>query len=104
MRAGTAADRNPEDDRRARRRRQRPGLYASVVSHWDDPAKLVAGAREPAFARAHLPRRCAGFRDFREWMMYTDSLTYLPDDILAKSTAPPWRWAWRRACRSSIRA
>ncbi len=83
LRAGTAADRIPKmiaaldaDDE--------AGLYASVVSHWSAPSSLVAGAREPDSRARTYPGDAPRFGDFREWMMYTDSLTYLPDDILAK--------------------
>jgi asparagine synthase (glutamine-hydrolysing) len=53
-------------------------LYTSVVSRWRSPHGLVLGASEPE------PTYANGFADFREWMMYTDAITYLPDDILAK--------------------
>ena len=83
LRAGTAADRIPKmiaaldaDDE--------AGLYASVVSHWSAPSALVSGTREPDSRARSYPGDAPGFGDFREWMMYTDSLTYLPDDILAK--------------------
>src|SRR5207253_7950555 len=60
------------------------GLYASVVSHWSDPARLVPGAAEPRSRPREYPGDAPPFDDFREWMMYTDTLAYLPDDILAK--------------------
>jgi asparagine synthase (glutamine-hydrolysing) len=63
-------------------------LYLSLVSEWQDPAQVVRGAAGgpvveprsllddpvPATGVAHSPLR----------MMYRDSLTYLPDDILCK--------------------
>lgn len=57
--------------------------YQNLVSHWKNPEQLVLGATEPETVFNHpeqLPRLC----DFREQMMYIDSITYLPDDILTK--------------------
>ncbi len=56
-------------------------LYRRLVSHAEDPAALVIGGSEPAAAGlSDLP----DFPDVRQGMMYLDTLTYLPDDILAK--------------------
>jgi asparagine synthase (glutamine-hydrolysing) len=55
-------------------------LYRRLVSHFADPDSLVIGGREPADAAGEAPH----FGDFRQTMMYLDTLTYLPDDILAK--------------------
>ncbi len=58
-------------------------LYLRLVSHWKEPAALVPGAAEPATlltdraAWADLP-------DFTQRMMFLDTVTYLPDDILTK--------------------
>jgi len=58
-------------------------MYRQLVSHWQDPAGIVIGAREPltlltdSSTWPHLP-------DFTQWMMYLDTLSYLPDDILVK--------------------
>ena len=82
-RAGTASDRIPKMIA-ALGAEDEAGLYASVVSHWSAPESLVAGAREPGSRARSYPGDAPDFADFREWMMYTDSLTYLPDDILAK--------------------
>jgi asparagine synthase (glutamine-hydrolysing) len=63
-------------------------LYLSLVSEWQDPAQVVrgvAGVRllEPASLLAdHLPAQGTEKSQLR--MMYRDSLTYLPDDILCK--------------------
>ena len=59
-------------------------LYRRLVSHWDDPASLVLGAREPATLLDELLMRPAVASTFEQWMMMTDTLTYLPDCILAK--------------------
>lgn len=58
-------------------------LYRQLVSQWDEPERLVPGAREhkgPLFngqAESLLPDRLGR-------MQYLDSITYLPDDILTK--------------------
>lgn len=58
-------------------------LYHSLVSHWKDPGSLALGATEPSTPLtdrsqwAHLP-------DFTRRMMYLDTVSYLPDDILVK--------------------
>lgn len=57
--------------------------YQRSVSHWKEPGNLVLGGIEPQtlFNRSEqFPK----VRDFREQMMYLDSMTYLPDDILTK--------------------
>ena len=58
-------------------------LYRHLVSHWKDPASVVANSLEPSTALtdrsrwAHLP-------DFMQRMQYLDTISYLPDDILVK--------------------
>ena len=58
-------------------------LYLEMVSHWKQPDEVVLGAQEPLTAvtdyRRHLP-----VAEFEPRMMYIDSLSYLPDDILVK--------------------
>ena len=58
-------------------------LHLEMVSHWKQPAEIVLGAQEPLTAvtdhRRHLP-----VAEYEPRMMYIDSLTYLPDDILVK--------------------
>jgi asparagine synthase (glutamine-hydrolysing) len=58
-------------------------LYRGMVSHWDDPTNVVLGATEPAtLLTCPLPdlQRLGDV----ERMMALDTLSYLPDDILAK--------------------
>ena len=63
------------------------GLYRNLVSEWQDPAAIVRGehgqpVQEPAsLLDDRFPHRteAAALR-----MMYRDSMTYLPDDILCK--------------------
>ena len=57
--------------------------YQRLVSHWKDPAAVVLGGIEPR-TLFDTPERMPRFSDLRERMMYLDSLTYLPDDILTK--------------------
>lgn len=57
--------------------------YQRLISHWKSPDRLVLGASEPEtiFSR---PEQHPQLKDFREQMMFLDSMTYLPDDILTK--------------------
>lgn len=58
-------------------------FYRGLISHWNEKDGLVLGASEPSTI---LTRKeaWADVRDFTEQMMYLDSVTYLPDDILVK--------------------
>lgn len=56
-------------------------VYRHLVSHFADPAALVLGGREPATL---LNRAPPNLGDPIHAMMYLDTLTYLPDDILTK--------------------
>lgn len=61
--------------------RDQMGLYRRLVSHLDDPTQLLIDKTvvlSPAFAESLQGH------DIREKMMFTDTLTYLPDDILVK--------------------
>ncbi len=59
-------------------------LYRGLVSHWDQPATLVLGANgEPPTALTDW-RGQADLEDVVERMMFTDLVSYLPDDILTK--------------------
>lgn len=58
-------------------------IYLGLVSHWKTPAQLVPGAREPLTLLTD-PARQADLPDFEHRMMYLDTLTYLPDDVLTK--------------------
>lgn len=55
-------------------------LYRQLVSHWE-PAEVVIGATEPATA---LAESWPFLTSLTEQMMAWDTVTYLPDDILAK--------------------
>lgn len=56
-------------------------VYRHLVSHFADPATLVLGGHEPTTL---LDRAPPDLGDPIHAMMYLDTLTYLPDDILAK--------------------
>ena len=58
-------------------------LYQALVSHWPNPKDIVRSGydRENIFSRFH---NNATSLSFVEWMMYVDTCTYLPDDILVK--------------------
>jgi asparagine synthase (glutamine-hydrolysing) len=58
-------------------------LYLRLVSHWEEPLRIVLGAAEPSTAVTadSAPLRVTG--DIAH-MMYLDAITYLPDDILTK--------------------
>jgi asparagine synthase (glutamine-hydrolysing) len=59
------------------------GYYRHLVSQWDGAWRLVKGAAEPKglYQDASVMAR---FDDHVDWMQYIDTMTYLPDDILAK--------------------
>ncbi|KDD69729.1 asparagine synthase (glutamine-hydrolyzing) [Pseudomonas sp. BT76 TE3572] len=60
-------------------RHDSPGLmYDRVVSQWPNASDVVIGANRMPNAAS------VGDSDFASWMMRQDTLTYLPDDILAK--------------------
>ena len=56
-------------------------FYRRLVSHFKTPEDIVRGGREPSTPLTEAPPK---FADFRETMMYLDTLTYLPGDILTK--------------------
>ncbi|HEY9874069.1 MAG TPA: asparagine synthase (glutamine-hydrolyzing) [Candidatus Obscuribacterales bacterium] len=58
-------------------------MYRGLTSHWKDPESLVLGASEPSTTLTN-PKAWADLPDFTQRMMYLDTITYLPDDILAK--------------------
>lgn len=58
-------------------------LYLDLMSHWKSPSSLVLGASEPLTALTD-ESRWAMLPEFTQRMMYLDSISYLPDDILVK--------------------
>lgn len=59
-------------------------LYRMMVSHTRAPEKLVLGARELPTALIGRDLDWLDDGDFRDYAMYLDMLSYLPDDILVK--------------------
>jgi asparagine synthase (glutamine-hydrolysing) len=53
------------------------------LSYWMNPASVVLGAHEPPTAFTDSSQ-WAQLKDFIHVMMYLDTVTYLPDDILVK--------------------
>jgi asparagine synthase (glutamine-hydrolysing) len=58
-------------------------LYYSLVSDIDCPEKVVIGASEPKDWLTQIGMNLT-FRDAKQHMMFMDTMTYLPDDILVK--------------------
>lgn len=63
---------------------ERPeAIYYGLVSHWKEPAAIVKNACEPPTVLTDNNQQ-ANLSDFVRQMMYLDTVTYLPDDILVK--------------------
>lgn len=58
-------------------------IYWGLVSHWKQPAQIVKCANEPVTVLTE-PSEWADVPDLTHRMMYLDTVTYLPDDILTK--------------------
>lgn len=58
-------------------------MYRGLVSHWKEPDSLVLGSLEPTTTLTN-PKKWARLVDFTERMIFLDTVTYLPDDILTK--------------------
>ena len=58
-------------------------LYLHLLSHWKEPRRLVAGAGALTRLADELDRPAA-FADAIHPLMFDDTLSYLPDDILVK--------------------
>jgi asparagine synthase (glutamine-hydrolysing) len=61
--------------------RDRGAFYLDFVSDWLEPNQMVIGGREPATALSNSEFK---LDDFVEQMMAVDTVSYLPDEILAK--------------------
>jgi asparagine synthase (glutamine-hydrolysing) len=63
--------------------RDLPSFYYGTTSHWFDPGSVVVDALEPPTALTD--KDCwPHLKDFTHQIMYMDTVTYLPDDILTK--------------------
>lgn len=58
-------------------------LYKRLVSHWQEPESLIKDGQEPVFL-GNIEKPVKGDMEFSRRMMYLDSLSYLPYDILCK--------------------
>ncbi|GJL80342.1 MAG: asparagine synthetase B [Nitrospinaceae bacterium] len=58
-------------------------LYFRLISHWKEPESLVIGATEPTTVLSN-GNPSGKISDFSQKMMFLDTITYLPDDILTK--------------------
>jgi asparagine synthase (glutamine-hydrolysing) len=58
-------------------------LYHGLISHWKNPGEVVIAAHEPKTIHAD-PSRWPALPDLTHRLMYLDTVTYLPDDILTK--------------------
>jgi asparagine synthase (glutamine-hydrolysing) len=63
--------RNPDD------------FYRQIVSHWRRPGDVVLHSTEPVTVLSD-PLQQPSLADFTQRMMFLDTVSYLPDDILAK--------------------
>ncbi|MFQ5481510.1 MAG: asparagine synthase (glutamine-hydrolyzing) [Nitrospinaceae bacterium] len=65
------------------RQREVNPTYRIMISIWENAASAVLGAQDPPFPSIHgLPS--TGFSDPVAYMMFVDSVMYLPGDILTK--------------------
>lgn len=58
-------------------------VFNRLVSHWQDPNRLVRGAIEPSTIHSD-PARWPADTDIVGHMTAVDTVTYLPDDVLTK--------------------
>lgn len=58
-------------------------LYKNLVSHWKHPSHVVLNGLE-GITELSDPSSWANVADFTNQMMYLDTITYLPNDILVK--------------------
>ena len=82
-----AGDRAHKLATRLSRVRNMDDLYNSLVSEWLDPTNVVKGEGMPVHEPASMladPLPTPGVEQDQLRMMYRDSMTYLPDDILCK--------------------
>jgi len=62
---------------------QNVSAYLAEMSHWSNPTEVVIGSNEP-LCRSADPAEQIATDDFRAQMMFMDTITYLPDDLLVK--------------------
>ncbi len=57
-------------------------IYWNLISHWKDPENIVLNTREPSTRLSSFAAPAA--RELEHQLMFLDTLSYLPDDILVK--------------------
>lgn len=62
---------------------QSKDIFLSLISHRGEPEKIVLDVQEPVSSYTD-PSAWINHMDFEQNMMYLDSITYLPDNILVK--------------------
>ena len=65
----------------------RGNFYAGLLSFWNEPNKLVLSSKAAPTALSQAIENdvlTSAQLPYLEWLMYADTLSYLPDDILAK--------------------
>jgi asparagine synthase (glutamine-hydrolysing) len=58
-------------------------IYREFISHWKSPFTVVKDSSEPTTV-INESSQWPHLADFEHWMMYLDSVSYLPGDILTK--------------------
>jgi len=58
-------------------------MYRNLVSHWDKPDSIVLGSNEPN-SKLSDSSVLPNLFDIEQRMMFLDTITYMPDDILTK--------------------
>ena len=58
-------------------------MYKNLVSHWNNPASIVLGSKEPETLLSDFSV-IPNLLNIEEEMMFLDAITYLSDDILTK--------------------
>jgi len=59
-------------------------MYSKLISHWDNTTDLVLGLKKEPHTILSDNNKYLKELSFTENMMYIDSISYLPDDILVK--------------------
>ena len=68
------------------------GAYRRLVSQWQTPEDVIVNGHEPK-TLIEQSENWAGIPDLTRQMMYLDTMTYLPDDILAKVDRASMAWS-----------
>jgi len=58
-------------------------MYRNLISHWNHPESIILGSKEPNTLLTDTSA-IPDLYDIENRMMFLDSVTYLPDDILTK--------------------